>query len=83
MADTLSMELLELLRKGEVEDKAGFLGKAVRRLAQAIIEAEVEQVIGAGRYERNETRTNQRNGSTSRRWDTAAGSIDLAIPRRP
>lgn len=81
MADTLSMELLELLRKGEVEDKAGFLGEAVRRMAQAIIEAEVEQVIGAGRYERSEARTNQRNGSVPRRWDTAAGTIDLAIPK--
>ena len=81
MADTLSMELLELLRKGEVEDKAGFLGEAVRRMAQAIIAAELEQVIGAGRYERSETRTNQRNGSVPRRWDTPVGTIDLAIPK--
>ncbi|MDA8386407.1 MAG: IS256 family transposase [Actinomycetota bacterium] len=81
MADTLSMELLELLRKGEVEDKAGFLGEAVRRLAQAVIETELEQVIGAGRYERSEARTNQRNGSVPRRWDTPVGTMELAIPK--
>ena len=35
----------------------------------------------AGRYERSETRTNQRYGSVPRRWDTPVGTMELAIPK--
>jgi putative transposase len=45
-----------------------------------LIDAEADQVIGAGRYERGETRTTHRNGSRSRLLSTKAGDVDLKIP---
>jgi hypothetical protein len=62
MADELIVSLLELLRKTEPAERADFVRQAVERLAQAIVELEVEQKIGAARYERTETRANSRNG---------------------
>jgi putative transposase len=82
MADALSMALLELLRKADAEgNRADFLRIAVERMLQALVEAEVECKIGAGRYERTETRTNTRNGSRPREWDTTAGTVQLQIPK--
>jgi len=81
MADELIVSLLELLRKAEPEERAGFVRRAVERVAQAIVELEVEQKIGAARYERTETRTNSRNGSRPRDWDTTAGTVHLRIPK--
>jgi putative transposase len=37
-------------------------------------------VIGAARYERTDSRVNERNGSGSRTLSTKAGDIDLRIP---
>jgi len=81
VADELSMALLELLRKAECEDGGSFLKEAVREMAQAVIEAELEVAIGARRYERTGTRTNQRNGSEERGWDTTVGTLSLAVPK--
>jgi putative transposase len=81
MADELSMALLELLRKADPEGRADFVRTAVERLMQAIIDLEVEQRIGAGRYERTEARSNYRNGSRPRDWDTTAGTVHLRIPK--
>lgn len=81
MADSLSMALLELLRNADPERRDDFLRHAVERLAQEIVEVEVEQKIGAGRYERTQERTNSRNGSQPRDWDTTAGTAHLRIPK--
>ncbi len=79
MADRFRMALAELI------DKAGgetdFLREGVRVLAEAVMELEVEQHLGAGRHERTPERTGQRNGYRERPWDTRAGSIDLRVPR--
>lgn len=82
MADALSMSLLEVLRKADAEgNRADFLRIAVERMLQALVEAEVECKIGTGRYERTETRTNTRNGSRPREWETTAGTVQLQIPK--
>jgi transposase-like protein len=52
MADEMSMALDELLRKTQLSEDVDFLRAGVRALAQALMEAEVAQHIGAGRYER-------------------------------
>jgi transposase-like protein len=75
------MALDELLRKVQVSDDADFLREGVRALAQALMEAEVSQHVGAGRYERSAERTGERNGHRERRWDTRVGSIQLRVPR--
>src|SRR5688500_19749132 len=81
MADDLRMALTELLRKGEVERDADFLREGVRVLAQALMEAEVAQHVGAERYERSPERRGERNGHRERPWDTRVGSIELRVPR--
>ena len=49
---------------------------------QALIDAEATEFIGAGRHERAESRTNQRNGTRSKLLATKAGDVELAIPNR-
>jgi hypothetical protein len=39
------------------------------------------QGCGASFGERSAERTNRRNGYRERRWDTRAGTIELAIPK--
>jgi putative transposase len=71
-------ELLEVIRAGGDID-------AVRRGAelvyQALIEAEAAEHIGAGRFERSESRATQRNGHRPRTLSTKAGDLELKIPK--
>jgi putative transposase len=53
----------------------------VREFAQRMMDAEVEQICGAGYGEVSDQRVNTRNGYRMRPWDTRAGSIELAVPR--
>ena len=81
MADDSRMALGELLRKAAMESDADFLRESVRMLAQQLMELEVQQHVGAERYERTPARTGQRNGTYERQWDTRVGSIELQVPR--
>jgi putative transposase len=74
------MALVDVLRKG-VDPEADFLQEGVRWLVQELMEAEVSAQIGAGRYERTDERTTQRNGYRTRPWDTRVGTLELAIPK--
>src|SRR3712207_1019437 len=74
------MPVLDLLRKGE-EPEGDPLRELVRWAVQELMEAEVTAQIGAGRYERSEERTTQRNGSRPRSWDTRVGTLELQIPK--
>ncbi len=77
-----SMTLGEYLRKISVDLDGDFLREGVRLLAQLIMEGEVTEQIGAGRYQRTPERKTQRNGYREpRAWDTRVGTIDLAIPK--
>jgi putative transposase len=80
MADN-SMELSDFLRKAVGGGDVNFLREGVRVLAQALMELEVSEQIGAGRHERSDERTTHRNGYRERTWDTAAGAIELKIPK--
>ncbi|WP_430017470.1 transposase, partial [Paenibacillus naphthalenovorans] len=71
------MSLLELLRKSGMDQDVDFLKEGLQLLAQALVEAEVTQQIGADRYERSGERTTQRNGFRTREWDTRVGTLDL------
>ena len=76
------MAVLDTLRKALAGGDVDFLREGVRVLAQAVMEAEVTELTGVPRGERDpETRLTHRNGYRERRWDTRAGTIDLAIPR--
>jgi transposase-like protein len=74
------MAVMDVLRKGE-DPEADFLQEGVRWLVQELMEAEVSALIGAGRYERTEERTTQRNGYRTRPGDTRVGTLEVAIPK--
>jgi len=71
-------ELANALKSAEVVD---LVRDAVRLVYQELIEAEATAAIGAGLYERAETRTNERNGHRPRTLSTKAGDIELGIPK--
>ncbi len=55
-----------------------------RRILEAIevvLEEELTEALGTGRYERGEARRGYRNGHTRRRITTAVGTQTLAVPR--
>jgi transposase-like protein len=81
MADDLRMALQALLRKAELAGDAEFLREGVRVLAQAVMELEVAQQLGAERHERTAERTGYRNGYRERQWDTRVGTLELQVPR--
>jgi putative transposase len=71
-------ELLDALRAGGDVD---LIRSSVEMVLQALIDAEVTEVIGAARYERTEQRTNHRNGTRPKLLATKAGDVELAIPK--
>jgi transposase-like protein len=53
-------ELLDVLRTGQAVD---LIRESVRMVLQELIEAEATDMVGAARYERADTRANERNES--------------------
>ena len=75
------MAVLETVRKAIAEGDVDFLREGVRVLAQAVMEAEVTELTGLPKGERDpERRLTHRNGYRDRRWDTRVGTIE---PRDP
>jgi transposase-like protein len=72
------LEVLDTLKAADVEDR---IRAAAATIYQALIEAELTAVIGAGPHERAETRVAQRNGHRSRMLTTTAGDLELQIPK--
>jgi transposase-like protein len=71
-------QLMEMVRAGGDVD---VVRESVELVLQALIEAEVTEVIGTGPHERTEARTNQRNGARARLLSTKAGDVELRIPK--
>jgi len=78
LSESAVSELLEVLRTGDGVD---LIRESVRMVLQELIETEASDVIGAARYERSDSRVNERNGSRPRVLATQAGDIDLRIPK--
>lgn len=76
-----SMLLMQYLRKVGMDLDGDFLRQAIEVLIQALVELEVEQEIGAGKYERTPDRKNHRNGYRERMWETRVGEIPVQIPK--
>jgi hypothetical protein len=72
------LEVLDALKVADVGDR---VRQAAETVYQALIEAELTETIGAALHERTETRTAQRNGHRSRILSTAAGDLELRIPK--
>ena len=75
------MDLPAFVGKLLEEQDGDLLREGVRVLAQALMEAEVTELVGADRHERTDERTGYRNGSRPRTWDTRVGTLELAVPK--
>ena len=62
---------------GQPEFVTGILAGAFQRF----LEAEMDEHIGVGRYERGEQRTTMRNGCKPRTLGMRIGTIDLLVPQ--
>jgi transposase-like protein len=71
-------ELLAALKAGEMTDT---IRASLEWVLQQLIEAEATAVIGARPHERTDTRVTQRNGHRSKLVSTAAGDVELEIPK--
>src|SRR5690242_4351764 len=72
-------EVVSYFLEGEGVD---VLRESLRWVCQQLMEAEVSELVGAGRGERApEERLTHRNGYRARTWATRAGEIELAIPK--
>lgn len=76
-----TVSVLDELRKLGMELDPDFLRQGVALLMRLLMDAEVQALIGADRYQRSEERTTQRNGYREREWQTRVGEIDLKIPK--
>src|SRR5262245_42444822 len=64
------------------EDGLDFLRESLTWVVQQLMEAEVSELVGAGRGARAPAeRPTHRNGYRPRTWATRAGEIELAIPK--
>ncbi len=72
------LDVLEAMKVAEVDDR---IRAAATTIYQALIDAELTQVIGAGPWEHTPNRTAVRNGYRPRTLSTPAGDLELAIPK--
>ena len=72
------MALMDALQKA---DDGNFLRNLAETVLQILMEADVEGVIGAGRYERSGERSTWRNGYRDLTLDTRLGQLNLRIPK--
>lgn len=72
------LDLLAELKLTHVPDR---IRVATETLYQELINAEATALIGAGRFERSDDRTTQRNGTRPRVLTTTAGDLNLKIPK--
>ena len=78
LSDSATAQLWETFRAGGGGE---LIRDAVRLVLQKLIEAEATEAVGAGRHERTDTRTTERNGHRSRLLATRAGDVELKIPK--
>ena len=76
--DIAAARLWETFRVG---GGAGLIREAVELVLWELIEGEAAEAIGAGRYERSDARSAERNGHRPRLLATWAGDLELKIPK--
>jgi putative transposase len=81
MADITSVDLARLAGENLEQASPDLLRAMVKTFAGALMGAEADAICGAPYGQPSEERVNYRNGYRDRRWDTRAGTIELAIPK--
>jgi putative transposase len=72
------LEVLDALKAADVGDR---VRAAAETVYQALIEAELTDLIGAAPHQRSAERMNLRNGHRTRVLSTTAGDLELRIPK--
>lgn len=67
--------------KQALKDDGDFLKPLVQTLVQEILEAEMEETLGASKGERTETRRGYRSGYYNRDLITRVGKLELRVPQ--
>jgi putative transposase len=78
---TNTMDVSAWLRKHLEEAEPDLLRTMLQSFAEALMGAEAQARCNAEYGEVSPERVNSRNGFRERRWDTRAGTIELAIPK--
>lgn len=73
--------LLGLVESLSTADEGTLMRRLLALALQQLVDAEATAVIGAERYERSATRTNQRNGGRQKLVSTTSGDIEVTIPK--
>ncbi len=81
MAEAHMMTARAVAQEILANEHGDVLRDAVSMIVHEMMEAEVEQLTGAGLHERSEGRTAYRNGHRERSWQTRVGEVDLMIPK--
>lgn len=81
MADIPSVDLARVAGEQLEQASPDLLGAMLQTFTQALMGADADAICRAPYGQVSEDRVNYRNGYRERRWDTRAGTIELAIPR--
>src|SRR6188768_682902 len=68
--------------EARIRDHLGAMVRGtVEETLNAMLDAEADQLCGAGRYERSEARQDTRAGSYERTLQTSVGEVNLKVPK--
>jgi len=82
MNDEKPMGQVIQIDEGRIRDHLGEMVRGtVEETLNAMLDAEADQLCGAGRYERSQARQDTRAGSYDRTLQTSAGEVNLKIPK--
>ncbi|OBJ71460.1 IS256 family transposase [Mycobacterium sp. 1274756.6] len=81
MTDAHDIDLPAVLAERLTSAHPDVLRELLATFIHTLMGAEADALCGAGYGQRTAERINQRNGYRHRRFDTRAGSLDLAIPK--
>src|ERR1700722_3440709 len=82
MSDEKPMGQVIQIDEARIRDHLGEMVRGtVEETLNAMLDAEADQLCGAGRYERSQARADTRAGSYERTLHTKAGEVSLKIPK--
>ena len=82
MNDEKTMGQVIQIDEARIRDHLGEMVRGtVEETLNAMLNAEADQLCGAGRYERSQARQDTRAGSYERTLQTSAGGVNLKVPK--